>query len=115
MPSISGTPERLIAALAAAAQLGDLAVERLVLGERGQDRQGAVAALAEAEQAGELLADQLGRIAADRGGGAGRERGQAKRVVRLPHPVGGGAQEIGLALLRAASARRAGRRGRSSR
>ena len=69
-----------------------------MLGERGQDRQRAFAALAEAEQASELLADQIGRIAADRGGGAGRERGQAQRVVRLPHPVGRGAQEIGLAL-----------------
>ena len=98
MPSISGTPESRIAALAAAAQLGDLAVERLVLGERGEDRQRAVLVLAEAEQAGELLADKVGGRAADRGGGAGRQRGQAQRVVGLPRPVGGGAQEIGLAL-----------------
>ena len=70
-----------------------------MLGERGQDRQRAVLALAEAEQAGELLADQLGGRAADRRRRRRRRQGgQAKRVVGLPGPVGGGAQEIGLAL-----------------
>ena len=80
-----------------------------MLGERGQDRKRAVRALAEAEQAGELPADQIGRVAADRGGGARREQGEPQAVVRLPHPVGGGAQEIGLAL------GRRGRRGRARR
>ena len=88
------------AAVAAAPQLGGLAVERLVLGQSGEDRQGAVRILLEAEQAGELLAQKRGRRAADRGRGTGRQSGEAERVVRLPGPVGCGAQEIGLALAR---------------
>ncbi len=69
-----------------------------MLGERGQDRQRALLALAKAEQAGQLLADQLRRDPPDRGGGAGGKLGEGAANRRSPTSVGGGAQEIGLAL-----------------
>ena len=87
-----------------------------MLGERGEQRQVALPILVEAEQAGDLLADQVGGQPADRRGGARREGGDAQRVVGLPGPVGGGAQEIVLALGRGGAARPGrGRAGAASR
>jgi hypothetical protein len=69
-----------------------------VLGKPGQDRQRSVLILAEAEQAGELLADQLGGRPADARGGRPRQAGKAQCLVGLPGPVGSRAQEVRVAL-----------------
>ena len=94
-----GDAGEAVAGQAATAQLDGLAVKAAMLGQSGQDRQAAVRIFEEAEQAGELLADEGGGRGADGRTGAGRQSGEAQAVVRLPGPVGGGAQEIGLTLL----------------
>jgi hypothetical protein len=90
----SGEP---VAPAAAAAQLGELAVEAALLGQGGEQGQLALLAFLEPEQMGELAADQLCRRPAGGGGGGGRDNGEPKPGVRLPHPVGRGAQEVCLA------------------
>jgi hypothetical protein len=81
----------------------------VLLGQSGEQRQLAVGALLQPEQAGERLADQLGRHPARRGGGGGGQSREAQALVGFPHPVGGGAKEIRLALGLGAAPRHARR------
>src|SRR3712207_9288283 len=59
--------------------------------QSSEDRESAFFPFRELEEAGELLADKVGRNLGHCSGCCGRDGGEAKLLVRLPGPIGGGA------------------------